>query len=176
MKKLIIGFILGAVFMFSSQAIADTVSLVGKKVGSEAKVVLDGKELSNAVIINSKSFAPVRDIAEAFGAEVEWKNGVVKITSFPKEHTISLLKLDIRQKREELDILEQSNKGLEENWIPLVESNLEKGPVDAPAHEIGLKQLQEFKDKLKENKERIQVLNEEIAVIEKQIAKLESTK
>lgn len=85
MKKIIVSFIAGALLMAAGQVFADDISLVGKKVGGEAKVILNGKEISDAVIIDSKSYAPVRDISESFGANVEYEQGVITIDSITEE-------------------------------------------------------------------------------------------
>lgn len=87
MKKFAIGIVVGAVLMFSGQAFADSISLIGKKVGSEATVILNDIQLSDAIIVDSKSYAPVRDIAEAFGASVDFetatkeKKAVIRLDS-----------------------------------------------------------------------------------------------
>lgn len=79
MKKVVIAFVAGALLMASGQVLADSVSKIGKKIDGEAKVVLNGKQLSNAVISEGKSYAPVRDIAEALGASASYTKGVITI-------------------------------------------------------------------------------------------------
>ncbi|WP_138756538.1 hypothetical protein [Paenibacillus sinopodophylli] len=79
MKKVVIAFVAGALLMASGQVIADSVSKIGKKIDGEAKVVLNNKPLSNAVISEGKSYAPVRDIAEALGATTSYSKGVIVI-------------------------------------------------------------------------------------------------
>lgn len=79
MKKIVIAFVAGALLMASGQVLADSVSKIGKKIEGEAKVVLNGKQLSNAVISEGKSYAPVRDIAEALGASASYTKGVITI-------------------------------------------------------------------------------------------------
>lgn len=79
MKKIVIAFVAGALLMASGQVVADSVSKIGKKIDGEAKVILNGKQLSNAVISEGKSYAPVRDIAEALGASASYTKGVITI-------------------------------------------------------------------------------------------------
>lgn len=79
MKKVVIAFVAGALLMASGQVLADSVSKIGKRIDGEAKVVLNGKQLSNAVISEGKSYAPVRDIAEALGASASYTKGVITI-------------------------------------------------------------------------------------------------
>ncbi|WP_419890735.1 hypothetical protein [Paenibacillus xylanexedens] len=75
MKKYIAGFLAGAVFILSASAFADDIkSLVGKKIQGEAVVELNGQALDNAIIVDGKSYAPVRVIGEAAGYDVSMKN------------------------------------------------------------------------------------------------------
>jgi hypothetical protein len=78
MKRVVIAFVAGALLMVSGQAMADSISRIGKKVGGEAAVYLNGKQLSDAIIVDDKSYAPVRDIAEAFGADVGFEGATTE--------------------------------------------------------------------------------------------------
>ncbi|WP_152398975.1 hypothetical protein [Paenibacillus cellulositrophicus] len=71
MKKVVIGFIAGALFMVSAQAFGDGISFIGKKVEGEAPVTINGKVVGDAIIIKGKSFAPVRDLTNGFGGKVD---------------------------------------------------------------------------------------------------------
>lgn len=71
MKKLAAGFLAGAVLMVSTQAIGASVSLVGKKIEAEYTVKVYGKNLAvPAIVIDGKSYAPVRAIGELAGYKV----------------------------------------------------------------------------------------------------------
>ncbi|MGN7309101.1 hypothetical protein ACTHQ2_24470, partial [Bacillus subtilis] len=75
MKKYIAGFLAGAVFVLSASAFADDIqSLVGKKIQGEAVVELNGQALDTAIIVDGKSYAPVRVIGEAAGYDVSMQN------------------------------------------------------------------------------------------------------
>lgn len=75
MKKYVASFLAGAVFVLSATAFADDIkSLVGKKIQGEAVVELNGQALDTAIIVNGKSYAPVRVIGEAAGYEVSMQN------------------------------------------------------------------------------------------------------
>ncbi|KAG3046004.1 hypothetical protein PC121_g20946 [Phytophthora cactorum] len=75
MKKYIAGFLAGAVFVLSATAFADDIkSLVGKKIQGEAVVELNGQALDTAIIVDGKSYAPVRVIGEAAGYDVSMQN------------------------------------------------------------------------------------------------------
>ncbi|WP_052770005.1 hypothetical protein [Paenibacillus sp. IHB B 3415] len=71
MKKYIIGFLVGAIFTVSATAFADDIkSLVGKAIQGEAPVIVDGQQLDTAIIVDGKSYAPIRSIGEAAGYSV----------------------------------------------------------------------------------------------------------
>lgn len=75
MKKYIAGFLAGAVFVLSATAFADDIqSLIGKKIQGETVVELNGQALDTAIIVDGKSYAPVRTIGEAAGYGVSMQN------------------------------------------------------------------------------------------------------
>lgn len=75
MKKYVAVFLAGAVFVLSASAFADDIkSLVGKKIQGEAVVELNGQALDTAIIVDGKSYAPVRVIGEAAGYDVSMQN------------------------------------------------------------------------------------------------------
>lgn len=80
MKKVIVSSL--AILMLGAAVIyADSVSLVGRKVQSEAAITLDGKEIGSVLIIDGVSYAPVRVIAEASGLTAGYAKGEVKLTT-----------------------------------------------------------------------------------------------
>ncbi|WP_342436425.1 hypothetical protein NSS79_24075 [Paenibacillus sp. FSL L8-0436] len=71
MKKIAAGFLAGAILMVSAQVLGATSSLVGKKIQAEYTVNVYGKKLVDpAIIIDGKSYAPVRAIGELAGYKV----------------------------------------------------------------------------------------------------------
>ncbi|MEN1985871.1 hypothetical protein [Paenibacillus hubeiensis] len=75
MKKYVAGFLAGALFTLAGAAFADDIqSLIGKKIQGEAVVELNGQTLDTAIIIDGKSYAPVRAIGEAAGYDVSMQN------------------------------------------------------------------------------------------------------
>lgn len=81
MRKYIIGIVVGSVLAFSGQAMAETISNVGKKIQSEYEVIVDGKTLPvKAVNVEGITLTPNRSLADATGYKVEFKNGVVVFT------------------------------------------------------------------------------------------------
>lgn len=76
--------IFGVIFLLSSLAAAAMAD-------SPVKLVVDGKEISTDVpiqIVNGRTIVPVRAIAEAFGAAVEWDRdtNTVRITNREKQN------------------------------------------------------------------------------------------
>lgn len=75
MKKYITGFLAGALFTVAGAAFADDIqSLIGKKIQGEAVVELNGQALDTAIIVDGKSYAPVRAIGEAAGYDVSMQD------------------------------------------------------------------------------------------------------
>ncbi|WP_020615730.1 hypothetical protein [Paenibacillus daejeonensis] len=76
MKKLsylLTGAFIGAAVMLTTSVYgADIAALVGKKVQGETEIVVAGIPVEKAIIIDGKSYAPVRSIAEMGGFEVDF--------------------------------------------------------------------------------------------------------
>ncbi|MBW4085730.1 hypothetical protein [Paenibacillus sp. S150] len=88
MKKLAAGFLAGAVLMISTQAIGASTSLVGKAIQAEYTVNVYGKKLVDpAIVIDGKSYAPVRAIGELAGFRVSLSGKTINLDE--KESTAS---------------------------------------------------------------------------------------
>jgi len=89
MKKLSyigLGILIGLVLSIGTAAYASELSsLVGKKVGSVWSIELNGSQVSDAVIIDGRSYAPVRAISEALGLDVDFTDGKVILNDKVKE-------------------------------------------------------------------------------------------
>ncbi|WP_052350574.1 hypothetical protein [Paenibacillus gorillae] len=88
MKKvgfLIIGMVIGASLMLAASVSASSLGLIGKKVQDEVDVLIDGKNIGSAIIVDNKTYAPVRPIGEAAQYDVGYKstagNKVVTLTT-----------------------------------------------------------------------------------------------
>lgn len=82
MRGYIISAVIGGLLVFSGQVLADSISIVGKKVLAENKVTVDGKELSvTAANLGGTTYGPIRAIVEALGGDVEFKDNVVVVNS-----------------------------------------------------------------------------------------------
>lgn len=181
MKKLVIGIFIGALLMFSGQAFADTISRVGKKVGAEATVFLNGTQLSDAVIVDGKSFAPVRDIADAFGADVEFepatkeKKAVITLNGDIQAHPPDLQLIIYKQEKEQLESELASNKKVVENAeveLKKAQSKLESAMEwEKPLY---IRDIDSYTAIKEESEARITEINERLNEINAEISKLES--
>lgn len=85
MKKKVVILSICAIFLLSSSVYAATTSKIGKKITAEAPVYLDGQLISEAIITEGSSFAPLRAIAETLGLDVKYETSkegnVIKLTS-----------------------------------------------------------------------------------------------
>ncbi|MDR0270998.1 copper amine oxidase [Paenibacillus sp.] len=86
MKKsiyILSGIVIGAVIATSSSAFAAQIkSMIGQKVTGEYTVIVNGKELVNkGAVIAGKTNAPVRDLANALGADLKMDGKTINITS-----------------------------------------------------------------------------------------------
>ncbi|WP_379161661.1 hypothetical protein [Paenibacillus sp. sgz5001063] len=80
MKKLATGFLAGAILMVSTQAIGASSSLVGKTIQAEYTVKVYGKKLADpAIVINGKSYVPVRAIGELAGYRVSLSGKTISL-------------------------------------------------------------------------------------------------
>jgi len=71
-------------------------SLVGKKVQSEAPVIVNGTELGNAIIIDGVSYLPVRKVSESLGIDVTYENKKVIVIDETKKLTAKIKSLTAR--------------------------------------------------------------------------------
>lgn len=72
MRKYIIGALFGAMLATAFSAHAEVVSLVNQVVQGMFPVSIDGKPLGNAIVVDNKTYLPVRDFGEAVGYKVSF--------------------------------------------------------------------------------------------------------
>lgn len=171
MKKIIIAFIAGALVMVSGQALADTVSQIGKKVDSEATVYVDGKKVSDAIIIKGKSYVPGRDVAEALGGTVEWKGSENSIVITSDSNSIAETQSNEVIESNEVLRLKEKIKSTEQkisDYNSLIDTMLmqQQSSEDKAYYDHHISQLND----------KISVAEEELSQYEKELAELESTK
>jgi len=178
MKKMLIGFICGAVLMFSGQAFADQISRVGKKVGSEAIVFIEGKEVSSAIVVDGKAYTPARDIVETFGGTVNWVPGkggnknMIEIYRLPDGELV-VTKEKQKELVSEIEQLRKSNEYFEKDFIPKFEEGLANRIPDTPAYHESAALLAEYKETLELNKKKLAELESELKVVEEKIKKMQ---
>lgn len=176
MKKYIIGAFIGAFLMVSGQVMAEELSKIGKVVQGEAVVVKGKTELSNAIIVDGKSYAPVRDIVESFGSTTTYTKGVIRIeenqTDIGPADKIELLESKKRIIGREIERIEKGNLVLENETIPFF---IERGktsktgeiPPDTQAR------IDELKESLAESIAKLTDLKAQVAAIDAEIAALQ---
>lgn len=112
LKHIIISFVVGAVVMTSGTVLADKVSQIGNKVAGETAVYVNGTRVSDAVIIKDKSYVPARDVADALGANVEWKGSagimINNEVNWEELKRVSDLKAEIELSHANIELLEKS--------------------------------------------------------------------
>ena len=80
MKKIAAGVVAGAILMVGAQALGASSSLVGKAIQAEYTVKVYGKKLADpAIVIDGKSYAPVRAIGELAGFNVSVKGKTISL-------------------------------------------------------------------------------------------------
>lgn len=72
MKKYLIGAILGFVLSFGTSAHAEVSSLLNQVVQNLFPVTVDGKPMGDAIVVNNKTYLPVREFGEVAGYKVDF--------------------------------------------------------------------------------------------------------
>lgn len=141
MKKYIIGAFVGACLMFSLQVAAD--SWVGKEVQGTFPIYVNGKELDvPAVVIDGKSFLPVRKISESVNYDVNFDNTKKVVNLNNLNDGLSLDDLDKKMKSS--DKLIKWRKGNIELWM----LEIEKGNLSDEAKQTRLQKIEEEQGKI----------------------------
>ncbi|REK69348.1 stalk domain-containing protein [Paenibacillus paeoniae] len=85
MKKIIAGFIAGMIFATAGTALAQTaIEKITASVRTDYSVEVDGKKVTltnSPLAYNGSSYLPVREVSEMLGKEVDFKDGVIKLTT-----------------------------------------------------------------------------------------------
>lgn len=113
MRKYVIGVIIGAAITISGQALAETVSNVGKKIQNEYEVYVDGTLLAKeAIVVDGTSYTPNRVLADAVGYDVAFEKNTVFLT-----------------KKEETSVTSEAAAGEESQTDPAVVSKIDPSTV-----------------------------------------------
>ncbi|MFF2887857.1 hypothetical protein [Paenibacillus sp. NPDC057967] len=158
------------ILLLSSTAViyADSKSLIGRTIKSEAAVTLNGKDIGQALIIDGVSYAPVRVIAEASGLEVGYKKGEVILTT-ETDVTIDKQAADIEPVS--IEAMQKEKKRLE------IESQTLSNYINDADKVIAIHKdaLSKVDDTLKETyEEMIDKAEEEKAGYQRRLAEIES--
>lgn len=150
MKRILIGVLIGMLISVPIYSIANSVSLVGKRIETEVNVRLNGKLLeTKAIAIEGTSYLPVRSISENLGLDV-------KYDSEKREVLLNLLSEDEVRYNAVVARIDQINKRLKEIASELEQNNIQ----------IQVKKALLSDPKTKEEGEhQIAVLEEEIATL-----------
>lgn len=84
MKKvgyIIIGLIMGVSLSIAGSVYGADIILLGKTIQGQTPVYLDGEKLDDAIIVDGKSYGPIRKIGEASGNTVSFEEGEIHLNS-----------------------------------------------------------------------------------------------
>lgn len=185
MRKYLIGFLAGILIAISGVAAADTVSMIGKKIQSEAIVTLDGEEIGTALIVDGTSYPPLRTVAEAVGVGVGWEKGVVKLETQTESRSASywegqleVLNNFLNATNNEISRVEKkitTSNEIIENW-EFKYNNIAEGTSDKMKESYSstiadLKQShKQLEDQLSDYQERASEIEQEIIYVKVQLA------
>lgn len=176
MRKYVIGFIAGVLVATAGVAAADTVSLIGKKIQSEAVVTLDGETIGTAIITDGTSFVPIRVVGEATGLKVGYEKGNVKLET-DKEAMKRLKVLKLRLDGLEIEL--QSAKRRVETKEQSIVSSLEgrakwQGVLDGLAPDASTEMRQRYVDLIAGNIAGHAILQSELADLQAKVKEIEA--
>lgn len=186
MRKYIVGFLAGVLVATAGAAAADNISLVGKKIQSEADVTLDGHVIDKAVIVDGKSYAPIRSVADAVGVDVGYEKGVVKLETQAKQMPLSYWESRLTSLNEYLEstkkLVEISAGRVEkgqaalQKWQEILSSISAEDKDSIATYETrianGKQEQAELETELAERQARVSEIEAEIALVKSEIAKL----
>lgn len=154
MKKFFLGLLIGIMLATASSVYADDIAkLVGKTVDNEYPVLLNGVQLGNkAPSIEGTSYAPVREISEKLGLNVEFKDDTVYLSKPLQSEATNVENPD-------LETLERMIKSRKLTLHNAEESLKQANPIAKPTIAI-----------------EVQKLKDELAELERQKAELEQQK
>lgn len=178
------GLIVGAVLMFSSQAFGASINFIGKKVDGQAPVTINGDKIGNAIVIQGKSFVPVREITVGFGGSVEQATGkgialkmgdgsvttsVVENTEDQLPSNNNALLQQIDQQKKLIKSIKSEITGLEDQ-LP---SMKEKSDADDTTVGIERTKYEIFKNTLQQRKDKLLSEESKLSDLESQLTELQ---
>lgn len=146
MKKFVSGLLVGALLMFSSQAFGEGISYLGKKIDGQVTVQVNGQAIGEAIVVQGKSFAPVRDIVNSFGGTVDSTTGGVISLSSNKDGDTTAVNGDKQAKIEAQKKVVERISGLVSELESKVETLKAKG-IEPTTQSIELNLMRESLEK-----------------------------
>ncbi|MNM39096.1 hypothetical protein D3C81_498650 [compost metagenome] len=169
MKKFVSGVIVGALLFGGVTAFADDVkSLVGLKVQAETTIAM-GDQTLTGIIVDGKTYAPVRAIGESAGYSVTIDGKKVNLKAGEK---LSSEELKQKQKQARIDGL---NKGIAagkervkqyESYVAQAKDKLDKATTDTDKKEAQA-DLDMCTNQLQQEKEALAQAESQLAELEK---------
>lgn len=158
MKKIITGFLLGAMIFGSVPAFAASIkNLIGAKVTGIYTVEQNGKRIADGVIINGSAYVPVRSMAVATGTELTVEGKTI-ILGEPEGNALSDEALKWTNKSQKIKgdvsswriLIEAENEAIKtlESKIAEEKAAVDKTPGRLEALETNLAKSQAYVDEL----------------------------
>ncbi|PWV97432.1 hypothetical protein DFQ01_12176 [Paenibacillus cellulosilyticus] len=184
MRKYIIGFIIGIIAASAVPVYGAVSTLVGKKVEGEIPVSYNSKQIGNGIIIDGRSYLPVRSVSDAVGLNLNVsKEGVqLSTATIPtdpfdaiQDKKNELMVVDgkriiaVRERDQLKNSLEQPNKEYER-----AKQFLASITEEDPHYQKTVEGIAYYEQLDADNRARLAELETEIAEYDVQIAALEA--
>lgn len=154
---LLVGLLTGMALMVGATAFGATNGMIGKSVQGEMTVTFNSEPLDTAVIIDGKSYLPMRSISEAAGLAVSATGNNVDL----KNEEVANVPITKRTKEEQLaalnKVIEGTNRMIAKQELTLKDPN----GLTAEQIEVVKKNLAEWKSRLVEQNAQKAVLESE---------------
>lgn len=181
MKKIVVSFVAGALLMVSAQAVGSGINMIGKKVDGQNDVIINGEVVGQAIIIQGKSYAPVRELTTGLGGKVESVKGgkislsqeeqlpITRETEIHKENEKAVLTNKINGLKAVIQSSEEEVESLSDQVADL------KIKADNDTTTVGAVKIQYniFSKSLEDKKTELSKLNEQLNDLESQLAGLQ---
>lgn len=175
MKKFVLGVLCGAFLFGGTSVLAESISLVGKKIEKEIPVHYNGEPLvAKAIVVEGTSYLPVRTIGNTLGADIKYRDGAVYVEKANdydaiKEKIVNDIKREMRKEELQTEIakLQAANEKIRES-LEIVEKDIEIGTEQGAYIEGSLMAKANLESALQKNIQRIQELEAELAALEQQ--------
>lgn len=179
MRKYVVIFLVIVLFVFATPAYSAVSSLVGKKVDKEMDISLNGESIGKIIVVQGKSYAPVKDIANALELGLSAnKGGINLMGEVLTDKQIELESLN-RQKEELIKSIDHANSSiveLENKEIPNLQylsDRYKDNPEEDPHREKRTALINKYKDLVDQKKAALPELQLMLESVNQQIAELE---